>query len=113
MAITYQMNLKPSPFQTIKNGQKVVEMRLNKNGREKIKPGDFIVFNNEQNEEKIKVTVTSVSKFSSFEELYKNFDKKDLGYLPDQIADPNDMLIYYKKEDIIRFGVLAIGIKLL
>jgi len=113
MAEVYQMNLKPSPFQAIKNGQKVVEMRLNKNGRDKIKPGDFIVFNNEQNGEKIKVTVTSVSKFSSFEELYKNYDKKDLGYLSDQQADPNDMLIYYKKEDIIRFGVLAIMIKLL
>ena len=41
-----------------------------------------------------------------------NYPKLSLGYLADEIANPNDMLEYYSKEDISNFGVLAIEIKL-
>ena len=112
MGKIYQMNLSDNPFDLLKNGQKSIEMRLNKNGRDKIIKGDHIVFTNEKNLETIEVEVVSVSKFSSFNELYKAFPKEKLGYKQDEIANPNDMLIYYKKEDIEKFGVLAIEVKL-
>ena len=35
------------------------------------------------------------------------------GYLPSEDADPNDMLKYYKQEDIEKYGVLAIEIQLI
>ena len=113
MGKIYQMNLSENPFNLLKNGQKSIEMRLNKNGRDKIIKGDHIVFTKEKSQEIIEVVVLSVSKFSSFNELYKAFPKEKLGYKQDETASPNDMLIYYKKEDIEKFGVLAIEVKLL
>lgn len=100
MGKIYQMNLSENPFNLLKNGQKSIEMRLNKNGRDKIIKGDHIVFAKEKSQEIIEVVVLSVSKFSSFNELYKAFPKEKLGYKQDETASPNDMLIYYKKEDI-------------
>lgn len=107
------MNLAETPFRLISLGQKVVEMRICNNGRENITSGDKIVFTNNQNGERLEVLVLSVSKYSSFEELYRNYDKRELGYKDEECADPDDMLIYYNNEDILRFGVLAIRIKLL
>ena len=37
----------------------------------------------------------------------------DIGYKEEEIADPNDMLMYYKKEDVEKYGVLGIGLKFL
>ena len=34
-----------------------------------------------------------------------------LGYLKNEIADPKDMYKYYSKEQILKYGVLAIKIK--
>ena len=113
MSKTYEMNLFEGPFELLKSGQKTVEMRLNKNGRDQITKGDVIVFNNEKSLETIEVEVLSVSKFSSFDELYKAFPKASLGYKEDEIADPKDMLFYYKEKDIKKFGVLAIEVKLI
>lgn len=112
MNITYEMNLSNGPFNLIKLGKKTVEMRLNKKNRDKIEGGDYILFTNEQSEEKLKVLVISVSKFSSFEELYLAYDKEKLGYALDENASPNDMLVYYTKADIKKYGVLAIEIEL-
>ena len=108
----YELDLNPLPFERISQGLKTIEMRLNKNGRDNISNGDFIIFKNNKSGEKIKVIVTSVSKFSSFEELYKSYPKNRLGYRNDEKADPRDMLAYYKEEDIRKYGVLAIEIKL-
>ena len=107
------MNLAETPFRLISLGQKTIEMRLCSKGRENITSGDKIVFTNNQNGEKLQVLVLSVSKYSSFEELYRNYEKHELGYSDNESADPDDMLIYYNNDDILRFGVLAIHIKLL
>lgn len=109
----YEMFLADSPFNLIKNQNKRVEMRLNKNGRDQILPGDRIVFTHQESHEKLICEVVSVSKFKTFEELYENYDKAELGYNEDETAHPDDMLIYYKKEDIIKYGVLAIEIRLI
>ncbi len=109
----YLMHLAESPFALIKSGQKTVEMRLANKGRDKIKPNDHIVFHNEKMEEKLEVLVVNINRFPSFHELYKAYDKIKLGYLENEIANPDDMQIYYSKEDIQKYGVLAIEIKLL
>ena len=112
MSKVYEMNLADIPFQLILNKQKDVEMRLCKNGREEIKKNDIIVFSN-KNGSTLKVLVIDVKRFPTFKELYDNYDKSRLGYKPGEEASPDDMLIYYKKEDIVKYGVLAIEIKLL
>ena len=106
------MNLAENPFNLFQSGKKKVEMRLNKNGREEIKPGDYIIFTNQSSGEEMKALVLSVSKFSSFNELYASYPKEMLGYQENEKADPDDMLIYYKKEDILRYGVLAIEVQI-
>ena len=41
----------------------------------------------------------------------KKFDKVCLGYSEDQIASPDDMNIYYSKEEQDKYGVVAIEIE--
>ena len=105
------MYLDAGPFALISSGKKVIEMRLNKNNRDQIVPGDYIIFTVKNTIKTLKVLVKSVSKFKNFDELYRNFDKEKLGYSFDEDADPKDMLTYYKQEDIDKYGVLAIEIE--
>ena len=48
--------------------------------------------------------VINMYRYLSFEELYHN---------KDEIANPKEMLMYYSKEMIEKYGVVAIEIKVL
>ena len=109
----WEMNLDEGPFELIKSGQKTVEMRLCKNDRDLILPKDHILFHLASGGDKIEVLVLNITKFPSFAELYKAYDKIALGYRRDETPDPNDMLTYYSKKDIEKYGVIAIEIKLI
>ena len=111
--MTYELNLYPEPFELIKNGLKDVEMRLYDERRKPIKIGDHIEFTNNQTGEKLSCEVVNLLKFSTFVELYKHYPKERLGYKTNQIADPIDMEKYYSKEQIKKFGILAIEIILI
>lgn len=108
----FEMNLHPEPFSLIKSGQKDIEMRLYDDRRKAIKVGDTIVFTNNETWKKITVEVVNLYQFPSFDELYRHFDKTRLGYNKDEIANPKDMERYYSKDNILRYGVLGIEIKL-
>ena len=107
------MNLKPNPFLMIKGGFKRVEMRLYTDKRKLINIGDDIQFTNEENGEKLLVKVVDIKTFKNFEELYKNYDKTLLGYMPNENANPSDMLQYYSMQEIEQTGVCAIEIELI
>ena len=109
----FYMNLAPSPYKLIVDKKKTIEMRLDDPRRKGIKAGDFIVFTNNETNKVIKCEVLDVKHFDSFDSLYKSYDKKLLGYDENDNADPKDMEIYYKKEDILFYGVLAIKIRFL
>ena len=106
------MNLCEKPFLMIKNGFKRVEMRLYDEKRKLINKGDEIEFESLATGEKLIVMVNDIKVFKSFEELYKNYDKKALGYLENESANHTDMLQYYPSEDMQQNGVCAIEIKL-
>ena len=106
------MNLHPGPFEQIKSGRKDIEMRLYDERRKSLKIGDEIVFTNNETDEKLTVVIINLYRFKDFNELYSHFPKERLGYLADQIANPEDMEIYYSKEKIKEYGVIAIEIKL-
>ncbi len=110
---THQMNLNPHPFSFIKNNLKDIEMRLNDEKRKKLSVGDVIVFKNTQSDEELKVLITGLHKYKSFNELYDKFDKTRIGYLKNEDAHPDDMLEYYTKEDIQKYGTLGIEVKCL
>ena len=97
----------------IKKGIKTIEMRLYDEKRKKIKVGDTIVFTNNKTKDLLCVKVTNLFVYDSFETLYKNFAKHEIGYMDNEIANPSDMELYYPKEKQDKYGVLAIQIKLI
>lgn len=113
VAMTHQLNLCPGPFKAITSGRKDVEMRLNDEKRQAIKPNDIIEFTNLETKEKISVKVISLHPFKDFSEVYATFPKKRLGYRFFERAKPSDMLKYYPQEKIDKYGALAIVIELL
>ena len=108
---TCQMNLYPKPFDLIKAGSKTVEMRLFDEKRRKLSVGGLIVFTNTKTKEELIAEIVDLKKFDSFESLYLNYKKTDIGYKDDEVANPDDMLSYYSIEDIRKYGVVAIEIK--
>ena len=107
----YNMNLNNGPFKSIKNGTKVIELRLNDEKRKLLKVGDEIEFTNRDTNEKLSVDIINLHKYPSFEELYKHFDKVEMGYNKDEPAEPKDMEAYYPKEEQDKYGVLGIEIR--
>ena len=109
----HKMNLNNSPFYSIKSGHKTVERRLYDEKRSLIKIGDEIEFCHRENGEKMLTRVCNLAKFKDFAELYEHYDKGNLGYSENEIADPHHMSRYYSDEDIRLYGVLAIEVELI
>lgn len=108
------MNLNLEPFSLIQQGKKTIEMRLYDEKRKKLQIGDIIIFTEKENKNnRLEARVIKLHKYNSFEELYKNFNKIQLGYYENQIANARDMEEYYSKEDIKKYGVVGIEIKVL
>lgn len=109
----HEMNLYPESYLAIKNKTKTVEMRLHDEKRALIQPGDVICFRNTETKECLQVLVLKTEVFQDFNELYSHFDKVSIGYEPEELANPRDMELYYKKEDIEKYGAFAITIQLM
>lgn len=107
----YEMKLDNEPFKAIKNGTKTLELRLNDEKRKLLTVGDYIEFTNRVTNEKLLVKVIDLFKYNSFEELYKHFNKIEMGYSINEEANPKDMENYYSKEEQEKYGVLGIKIK--
>ncbi len=107
------MRLHDSPFQLIKNGTKTIEMRLNDEKRQELKVDDTINFINRISEEEMEVLITNLYHFKDFKEMYDAFDKVSVGYDINDMAKPSDMGQYYDKDDIAKYGTLAIEMKLI
>lgn len=109
--IKHEMKLNNGPYERIKSGTKTIELRLNDEKRQLLKIKDLIEFTNRSTKEKILVKIEDIYYYSSFKELYKHFDKEDIGYGKDEIADPKDMEKYYSVDEQHKYGVLGIKIK--
>ena len=108
----FDMKLNESPFAMIANGNKTVEIRLNDEKRRQISIGDQIFFHSLINEYDIIICeVVDLCVYDSFEELYQHYSKQEMGYQTDETADPADMYEYYDKEELRKYGALAIRIK--
>ena len=111
--VIHHMKLWNDSYELIKKGIKTIEMRLNDEKRSKIKVGDIIEFTNTSTLEKLKVKVDKIYKYDNFEQLYSNHNKISIGYKSEEIADPEDMLMYYTKEEIEKYGVLGIKVMII
>lgn len=109
----HKMKLAPSAFKSISIGKKTIEMRLYDEKRALINVGDEIEFENIDFHQKINCTVINLTRYEDFYELYSNFDKVAIGYEVNEMANAEDMYVYYSPEQIKKYGVLAIEIKLI
>ena len=108
--MTHYMNLWDDSFQAIKEGWKTVEMRLNDENRSIIDVDDIIEFTNTRRQEKMSCQVVNIYKYANFVELYEHHDRISIGYKEDEAANPDDMFLYYTREDIEKYGVVGIEI---
>lgn len=95
------------PFDNILAGVKTMEIRLNDLKRQGIKLGQKIKVVNRSDESQILFTrVIGLSRFSSFEDLYK--------VMGDRVKDYEREILerVYSKEKVLEFGVLVIHFEL-
>ncbi len=113
--MTHSMQLRPSPFEMIRNGTKTIELRLFDEKRRKIQIGDTISFTNTETREVLSVKVLELFVFDSFETLYSRLPLLECGYTKEDVdtASPDDMNAYYPKEMQQQYGVVGIRIALL
>lgn len=107
----HNMKLNDVPFEMIKSGAKTIELRLYDEKRRKVKVGDSICFKSKA--DKLTATVKALHIFRNFEELYAALPLDKCGYTEEDIATalPDDMLEYYSKEQIEKYGVIGIEIE--
>lgn len=109
----HEMRLHDAPFKLIQAGSKTIELRLYDEKRQEIQVGDEIDFRNRVTDEVIATKVIAMHIYSSFADLYRDYDKVSLGYGKDEEAKPEDMELYYSKEEQEKYGVVGIEIQLL
>lgn len=111
----HEMKLQPKYYDYILKGTKRIEIRLNDEKRQAIKLGDKIKFLKEPNlNESFEVKVIGLLKYSSFEDLFKDFD---ISILSDKSMTKNELISvleeFYPKEKQCQTGVLGIRIELI
>ena len=106
----HYMNLAPSAFVKIADGNKTIELRLNDEKRQRINVEDTVVFDCSSTKDIIGAQVVRLHKFSDFEELYKTLPLEKCGYTVAELdtAHYTDMEQYYTKEQIEKYGALGI-----
>ena len=113
--MTHEMKLQPKYFDFILNGTKRIELRLNDEKRQLIKVGDIVTFTKESElNESFKAKVIGLLNYSSFNELFKDFDifsLADNSMTKDELI--NVLQEFYTPEKQIQFGVLGIKLELL
>lgn len=109
----HKMRLHDGPFKLIQAGIKTIELRLYDEKRQQIQVGDEIEFTNRITGEKQLTKVIAIHIYSSFVDLYRNYDKVSLGYRKDEVAKPEDMEQYYSKEEQENYGVVGIEIRII
>ena len=111
--IVHKMGLYGEYFKAIKEGKKTVEVRLNDENRRGIKVGDTIEFIKVPEQyETLKVQVTDLRKYDTFEEMYENIPFQDFdceGWsMKDMVEGTYEI---YTPEQEKQWGTLAITIK--
>lgn len=107
----HHMKLDPSPFERIKSGEKVDELRLNDEKRQTIKVGDVIEFaKRPECAEILRVKVTSLTPHKTFVDLYEAVKDRYPDWTKEAFIE--GMYQHYSKKDEEKYGALEIGIRL-
>ena len=111
----HEMKLQPKYYDYILTGTKRIEIRLNDEKRQAIQLGEKIKFLKEPNlDESFEAKVIGLLKYSSFEDLFKDFD---ISILSDKSMTKEELVFaleeFYPKEKQSQTGVLGIRIELI
>ena len=109
----HEMKLKDSPFNMIKLGKKMVELRLYDEKRRRIDIEDQIIFTRSSDEnERIAVTVKALYRFASFKALFEEVPLEQCGFSANAtIGDAVDqMRNFYTEEKEKQYGVIGIRV---
>lgn len=107
-----EMKLTNLPFNQIKEGSKLIEIRLNDEKRKALEVGDVIIFRNLSTNELLEKEITSLQTYASFKELYNSYDSILLGARGYSLLEyEQSMYEYYSKEQEKEYGVLAIHLR--
>ena len=107
------MKIQQEPFEMIKSGKKIYELRLLDEKRKALKVGDYIEFTSFKTGEMLNVEIVDILHFSSFIDLYKALSPLEIGYTEQNChtASHLDMQKYYSESEQKTHGVVAIKIK--
>lgn len=109
----HEMKLLEQPFEAIKSGKKIIEIRCNDEKRQQISVGDTIVFSKLPDKiETLNVCVMTLHPYPTFEALYNAFDFSVFGcegFSMKQMLDETYKI--YTKEKEARYGVLGIELQ--
>jgi len=109
----HTMKLQPFPFGKIKEGKKIIEVRLYDEKRRDIKIGDIIEFKREPEQtETVKTEVIGLLNYKTFTDLANDFPASYFGH-PDKEDLLKSIYTFYTKEQEEKYTVLGIKIKLI
>lgn len=111
----FLMHLLPQYFDLISKGEKIYEVRLNKEKLKGIKEGDLITFSKlPENIEVITVKVLEIIKFNSFSDMANTLPHKEIGF---DSKTNEEVIKVYKEiypidEEEKKYGVIVFKIEL-
>ncbi len=111
--IVHYMTIKPEYFESVKNGDKIYEVRTNDSRRQKMQVGEYIqIFREPELEEFVLVEIKNKILFKNFTELYDSMPKKQVGFEGKNTEDiVGSLRRFYTVEQEELNGVVAIEIK--
>ena len=111
----HEMKLRELPYETVKSGKKIVELRLNDEKRRKIRIGDTIDFIKEPELiEKISAKVIGLIQYATFKDMFEDIPLNYFAcenYTQEQMIDL--LYSFYSEEEEKKWGVLGIRIELI
>lgn len=111
MPIRHRMKLEPDSFERLKSGVKRFEFRLNDEKRKALTVGERVEFaKRPELETSVIVEITSLNIFPAFVDLYDQFPAAVAGRTKAEFLET--MRKHYTADEELKYGVVAIGVKL-
>lgn len=110
----YEMKLKPVYFEKIKAGEKIYEIRLNDEKRQLLKIGDTLLFKKEPDlTESLQTIIVDLIYFKSFSEMLETLPADKIGFKDYSKQEIENVYHkFYSVEDELKYGVVAIKLKI-
>ena len=112
----YKSNVKNIWWKEIKSGNKSVEGRLNKGKFAQFKKNDIVIWINIDNKKECKTKIVRITKYKNFHQYLINEGLRNTLPIKQITTIDKGVEIYYKyysKEDELKYGILAIELKII